>query len=140
VVESSPRAALPLPELGNSARALRVGHIGIAVVGLGSLVYIWLCALTGRRDQLLGAALATRSAQAVVLVIGRGDCPLGPLQERLGDPDPLFELVLPRRAAKAAIPVLVIVALGGVAIVAFRSRSKDRRLLYRVRTLAGRTR
>ena len=87
------------------------------------LGYVWLCALTGRRDRILGAALATLSVQGAALLIGRGNCPLGPLRQRLGDPTPLFELALPPRAAKAAVPVLVAVALGGVAIVALRSRA-----------------
>ena len=107
-------------ELSSGARALRIGHIAIALAGLSSLSYIWFCALTGRRDRVLGAALATLSVQGAALVLGRGNCPLGPLQQRLGDPEPLFELVLPPRAAKAAIPVLFAVALGGIAILALR--------------------
>ena len=82
------------------------------------------CALTGRRDRALGAALAALSVQGVTLVIGRGNCPLGPLQRQLGDPAPLFELVLPPRAAKVAIPALIAVTLGGVAILALRPRSR----------------
>lgn len=54
------------------------------------------------------------------LVIGRGDCPLGPFQRTLGDPVPLFELVLPRRAAKAAVPVLAMVTIAGLILVALR--------------------
>ena len=108
------------PELSSGAKALRIAHIAIALAGLSSLAYIWFCALTGRRDRVLGAALVTLSAQGVALLIGRGNCPLGPLQHRLGDPDPLFELLLPPRAAKAAIPVLFAVALGGIAILALR--------------------
>jgi hypothetical protein len=45
-----------------------------------------------------------------------GDCPLGGLQERLGDPDPLFELVLPARAARLAVPVLGVVTACGPAL------------------------
>jgi hypothetical protein len=36
-----------------------------------------------------------------------------PVQRRLGDPVPMFELVLPPRAAKAAVPVLAGVAIAG---------------------------
>src|ERR1700694_5937089 len=104
-------------ELGSGAKGLRLGHIGIAVVELSSLTYLWYCALSGRRDRLLGAAVATLAVQGVALLIGHGNCPLGPLQRRLGDPDPLFELILPPRAAKAAIPVLITGALGGVAVL-----------------------
>jgi hypothetical protein len=103
-----------------------MGHVAIAVLGLGSLTYIWFCALTGRRDRLLGAALVTMSVQGVALLIGRGDCPLGPLQRRLGDPDPLFEVVLPPRAAKAAIPALICVALAGVTVLALQRPAKPR--------------
>jgi hypothetical protein len=114
---------LRLRELSSGAKALRIVHIAIAVAGLSSLTYIWLCSLTGRRDRVLNAALATLSVQGVALLIGRGNCPLGPLQQRLGDPIPLFALVLPARAAKAAIPVLVTLALGGIAILALQPRS-----------------
>ena len=113
-----------MSQSNRGAKALRVAHIAIALAGLSSLGYVWLCALTGRRDRILSAALATLSVQGAALLIGRGNCPLGPLQQRLGDPKPLFELVLPPRAAKAAVPVLIAVALGGVAIVALRSRTR----------------
>jgi hypothetical protein len=113
-----------LSRLNREARALRIAHIAIGVIGLGSLGYVWLCALTGRRDRILGAAVAALSVQGVALIIGRGNCPLGPIQRRVDDPTPLFELVLPPRAAKAAVPVLVTVALVGVAIVAVRSRPR----------------
>jgi hypothetical protein len=36
---------------------------------------------------------------------------MGPLQEEWGDPVPFFELLLPRRAAKAAIPALTVVSV-----------------------------
>jgi hypothetical protein len=104
-------------------------HIAITVVELSSLAYLWFCALTGRRDRALRAALATLSVQGGALLIGSGNCPLGPLQQRLGDPDPLFELVLPPRAAKAAIPALLAVALGGVAILALHRPAEPPRTL-----------
>lgn len=108
--------------MSGGAKALRIGHVAIAVAGLSSLTYIWFCGLTGRRGRVLRAALVTMSVQGLALLVGRGDCPLGPLQQRLGDPVPLFELVLPPRAAKAAIPVLTIVALGGIATLALLPR------------------
>jgi hypothetical protein len=106
--------------LSTSARAVRLVHISIAVVGLSSLVYVWMCALTGHRDQVLVAALAALLLQGTAIVIGRGNCPLGPLQQRLGDPTPLFALVLPPRAAKAAFPLLITVTLAGIALLAVR--------------------
>jgi hypothetical protein len=45
---------------------------------------------------------------------------MGPFQRRLGDPVPLFELVLPPRAAKAAVPVLAAFAVAGIGAVIIR--------------------
>lgn len=109
----------PLPP---KAAALRLVHTAIAVAELGSLGYVWACALTGRRDRWLGICVAALAAEGLALAAGRGSCPLGPLQRRLGDPVPLFELMLPPRAAKAAVPVLTGLAVAGVAVVAARPR------------------
>lgn len=110
-------------ELSRPAKTLRLGHIAIAVVELPCLLYVWSCALTGRRDRLLAAALATLSIQGGALLVGRGNCPLGGLQKRMGDPGPLFELILPPRAARLAVPVFGFIALAGVVVLIVRPRS-----------------
>jgi hypothetical protein len=116
-----PELGLALPAgLPASAKAFRAAHALVGVIELSCLGYVWACALARRRDRLLGAAMVILSLQGVGMVIGRGNCPLGPLQRRLGDPTPLFELVLPPRAAKVVFPVLLAVALGGVLGVALR--------------------
>ena len=53
------------------------------------------------------------------------------MQAEWGDPVPFFELVLPRRAAKAAIPILTFVSLAGIAALILRhpglvARSPDK--------------
>ncbi len=111
---------MPQSELGRRARAFRVAHVLIAVVELSGLTYIWACALMRRRDRPLAVAVGMLSAQGIGIVIGRGNCPLGPLQRQLGDPTPCFELVFPPRAAKAAFPVLLVVTLGGLGAVLLR--------------------
>jgi hypothetical protein len=95
---------------------LRVGHTAIALAELSCLGYVWTCALTGRRDRLLRGAIGTLVAEGVGLVIGRGQCPLGPLQQRLDDPVPLFELVLPPVWANRAVPILAGISGVGVAL------------------------
>lgn len=102
------------------AKAFRVAHVVWGVVALRALVHIWVCALTGRRDRWLWAGVSFLLVQGAALIIGRGDCPFGPFQRRLGDPVPMFELVLPPRAAKAAIPVLLVVTITGLAALAAR--------------------
>jgi hypothetical protein len=109
-----------------AARALRAGHVVVAGVELFCLSYLWLCACTNRRDKLLWAAITVLVGEGVGLVVGRGDCPLGPLQERLGDPVPLFELVLPRRAARAAVPIFACITCLGIGVLAARSATSRR--------------
>ncbi len=109
----------PAPDgLSPAAVAYRAAHAAFALAQLTSLAYVWGCVLSGRRDRPLGAAVGFLGLEGIALVIGRGNCPLGPFQARLGDPVPLFELVLPPRAAKAAVPVLAAVAVAGIAAVA----------------------
>lgn len=90
--------------LRRRARAFRIAHAAWAVVGLVSLGYIWICAALRRRDRLVAAAVAVLSVEGVALVVGDGNCPFGPLQQRLGDPVPLFELVLPREQRRPRFP------------------------------------
>lgn len=114
-------------DLGRAARLFRVAHALWSVVNLGSLAYVWACALTRRRDRYLYASVGLLLTEGAALIAGRGNCPFGPLQARLGDPVPLFELVLPPRAAKAAIPALAMVSVAGMAAALVRSTPALRR-------------
>lgn len=107
-------------DLGTGARAFRLAHTAFAIVQMAALAYVWFCALTRQRDRVLVASSAALLIEAVALGIGRGDCPFGPMQAELGDPVPLFEFVLPERAAKAAIPILFMVAVAGLVAVLLR--------------------
>ena len=106
--------------LGRPAKAYRVFHAAWSVGGLASLGYIWACAATRRRDRWLWASIAFLSIEGAGLIVGGGDCPMGPLQAKIGDPVPFFELVLPPRAAKAAVPILAGASLTGFVAVALR--------------------
>jgi hypothetical protein len=107
--------------LSRGALALRTAHAAVAVVELASLGYLWACAINGRRGRLLTASVGLLVGEGAALLVGRGNCPLGPLQERCGDPTPLFQLILPPRPAKAAVPVLAAVATAGLVTLAARS-------------------
>lgn len=108
-------------DLPPAARGFRIAHTVWAVVSMASLGRVWWSAWTGRRDRMLAASVAWLSLEGVALIIGRGDCPFGPVQARLGDPVPLFQLVLPPRAAKAAVPVMTAVSLAGILLALVRS-------------------
>jgi len=104
-------------KLSPAALALRSLHAAIAAGFLCSIAYVWWCALTDRRGALLRIAVTALAGEGVVVIANRGDCPLGGLQERLGDPVPLFELVLSPQAARRAVPVLGLITAAGVALL-----------------------
>ena len=105
------------PKLTPGALAFRTVHAVIATGFLAAIAYIWWCALTGRRGRLLNVAVSALCCEGLLVVANHGDCPLGPLQERLGDPVPLFELALSPRQARWAVPVLGGVTVAGVAFL-----------------------
>lgn len=106
----------PRDSLPPAALVFRCAHAGIAAGFLVAIGYVWWCGLTRRRGPRLRAATAALVTEGALVVANRGDCPLGGLQERLGDPDPLFELVLPPRAARLAVPALGAVTACGLAL------------------------
>ena len=103
--------------LSPAARAFRAGHGAITVAFLCAIVHVWWCALTGRRDRWLRLAVVTLVAEGAFVTANSGDCPLGPLQERLGDPVPLFELVLSPSAARRAVPTLGLITAAGLLLL-----------------------
>ena len=82
-------AALP-----PSAKSFRVAHAVLGAINMAGLGYVWLSALRRRRDRWLAASVLLLAAEGIALVVGRGNCPFGPFQQSLGDPVPMFELVL----------------------------------------------
>jgi hypothetical protein len=107
-------------ELSTGARLFRVAHGVWGAFNLAALGLIWRAALTRRRDRVVYGSAALLATEGAALIIGRGDCPFGPFQASLGDPVPMFEWVLPPRAAKAAIPVLAAISLAGLLALALR--------------------
>ena len=113
------RRRAPKARLSRAALAFRVVHAAIAVEMLLAIGYVWWCALTGHRG---GHLLRI----AVLVTANGGDCPLGGLQERIGDPLPLFELVLSPPAAQRAVPTLGAIAAAGILMLVARGRHEGR--------------
>ena len=113
-------------KLSPAAWAFRVAHGAIGVAFLGAIAYIWWCALTGRRSRGLRLAVVAILGEGAFVAANHGDCPLGPLQARLGDPVPLFELLLSPTAARRAVPALGVIATAGLLLLA-RQRTRSTR-------------
>ena len=106
--------------LSPAALAFRSAHAAITGGFLIAIAYVWWCAFTRRRDRWLHLAVGSLIAKGLLVTANHGDCPLGPIQERVGDPDPLFELVLSPTAARRAVPLLGILAIAGITLLTRR--------------------
>lgn len=113
--------------IGARAKAWRLAHAAWSITQLAGLGYIWRCAITRRRPVRVWAFVALLLAEGAALVAGRGNCPMGRRQAEWGDPVPFFELVLPPRAAKAAVPILAAVSLAAIAALVVRGPGLTRR-------------
>ena len=72
------KAATPT-HLSRPALALRSAHAAIAVGLSGAIVYLWWCALTGRRGPLLSLAVKALLTEGTLVAANHGECPLAPL-------------------------------------------------------------
>jgi hypothetical protein len=106
--------------LGRRAKAWRIVHAVWSILQLAGLAEIWRAAISRRRRRGSWAAVAFLLLEGAGLAIGRGNCPAGGLQESWGDPVPFFELVLPPRAAKAAVPILFVISVAGLVALGVR--------------------
>jgi hypothetical protein len=106
-------------------------HAVWSIAQLAGLATIWRAAITRRRDRRTAAAVGFLLIEGAGLIIGRGDCPAGRMQESWGDPVPFFELVLPPRAAKAAVPILFVISLAALVALAARPPWSAARPSYR---------
>jgi hypothetical protein len=113
-------SSMEIGRLSPAARAFRAGHGAITVAFLAAIAYVWWCGLTRRRDRWLRLAVVALVSEGAFVAANHGDCPLGPLQERLGDPVPLFELVLSPIAARRAVPALGLVTTAGLILLVRR--------------------
>ncbi len=89
----------------------RAAHGLISLVFLPCIAVIYLAAWRGEAEAVTFAALAALCVEGALVLLSGGNCPLGPILRRLGDETPFFELLLPPRAAKLAVPILAAVSV-----------------------------
>jgi hypothetical protein len=56
----------------------------------------------------------------VVFILNKGDCPLIHIQRKIGDNTPFFQLFLPEKLAKKAVPFFAKITWFGLALLAIR--------------------
>ena len=100
----------------------RAAHTVVAFLFLCCIGVVYAGAWRGQAGSVTRAAVAALALEGAMVVLSGGSCPLTPLLRRLGDDTPLFELLLPPRAARLAVPALGALTILGFALLALRLR------------------
>lgn len=104
---------------------VRLMHGGFTAFFTSCIVYVYYAAVRRRRGQLLYGSIAALVVEGAVVAANGGDCPLGRVHRRYGDDRDFFELFMPKRFSKRAVPVLGAVTVAG-AVLALTRRPADR--------------
>ncbi|HEY5625207.1 MAG TPA: hypothetical protein VIT93_01830 [Dehalococcoidia bacterium] len=101
---------------------VRLLHGALTAFFTACIGYVYYAALTRRSGRLLWGAIGALAVEGVVVVSNGGDCPLGAVHHRYGDERDFFELIMPRRLSRRAVPVLGVIAITGVILALVRRR------------------
>lgn len=92
-------------------------HGAITFIFLSCIGYIYYSAFVNRTDTLTYIAVGMILFEMAVIVINKGNCPLGVIHNKFGDDKTFFELFLSKPMAKRAVPVLGAVAAIGILLL-----------------------
>lgn len=105
----------------SSILVLRIIHTAFALYFITCVLIIYGTAFTLRINIVFWIALLSLIVEGfLVFILNKGHCPLAPLQRKLKDPVPFFNLFLPDRLAKKAVPFFTLLTFLGVALIAVR--------------------
>jgi len=96
---------------------VRLAHGLVSALFLSCLGYVYYCGVTDTRSIWLVLSVIALAGEGAVVALNGGDCPLGFVHQRVGDEKAFFELFLPKRAAKLAVPFLAAVTVVGFGLL-----------------------
>ena len=102
--------------------SLRIFHGILTVYFTLCLLYLYIVGLTGNVDRtLFMVAILSLAAEGIaVFTFNQGNCPLIHIQKKIADDKPFFELLLPSKLAKQAIPVFALLTIIAILIILIR--------------------
>ena len=121
----SPASPEGLERAGRALPLIKGAHTLVFLGELGSIAWLLVTGLRGRRDRTVALAAAMVASESAVFVANRGVCPLTPLAERHGATrGSVSDIFLPDIMART-IPIwatsLVLIAVGLHAYGAWRA-------------------
>ena len=98
---------------------IRTIHGLLSAFFLACIAFVYYAAIADVNSPLAFAAAGALVLEGAVVALNGGDCPLGGIHRRYGDEKAFFELLMPPKAAKLAVPVLGTVTALGIALLFF---------------------
>lgn len=100
---------------------LRIIHTLFALYFIFCVGYIYYAIFSLAITPVLTMAISSLLLEGfLVFIVNQGNCPLDHLQKKLDDPIPFFNLFLPNRWAKKAIPFFTILTAVGMTALTLR--------------------
>ena len=100
---------------------LRTIHGLFALLFIACIFYIYYSAFLKQFNFFSGLAILSLTIEGIlVFLLNNGHCPLAPLQWKLGDSTPFFNLFLPERYARLAVPFFAAITFLGIFILIYR--------------------
>jgi len=96
---------------------IRLVHGLISLFFLGCIAGIYYSGITNSPSVWAYLAVTALLVEGLVVFANHGTCPLGKVHHKYGDDKTFFELFLPKRLAKRAIPFFSVVTLVGVVLL-----------------------
>lgn len=106
---------------------VRLLHGSITVFFLWCIGYIYYAAFTRRRGPLLEVVIGAVVVEGAVVGLNGGECPLGGVHRRYGDERTFFELFVPKRYARHAVPFFAAVTVLGILLALARGKARPPR-------------
>jgi hypothetical protein len=97
---------------------IRTVHAALASFYMYCLGYIYYSGFTDRITGWTAFSTAVILFEGLVVLINKGNCPLGYLHRKFGDNKSLLELLLPKRLAKQVFPLFAALSAIGLVILA----------------------
>lgn len=111
----------PDPRSSRMILLVRTVHGVISAFFLTCIGVLFYAGVSGEQLVLGFAAAGALAVEGAIVGMNGGDCPLGQVHHRYGDERAFFELFLPSRLAKLAVPALGLVAATGTVRLVLRA-------------------
>lgn len=84
---------------------------------IACMLYVYYCFFVNIENKLLYIAIISLLVEGLIIFLNKSECPLGIMHRKFGDALAFFELFLPKKIAKNAIPYFSVITILGFVLL-----------------------